>query len=227
MLFFCHSSFDGDQDEIVQGNEMNWDKLKMVERNFLDRYPDGFMDPEMVAVSQKHKPEKMTAMAREFFCEDGFSSTEKLMEHLIKMVSASSMVSVFEKPRFRDFVRSLNSREKECMSDALYEFLYGEEEKGFNGYRDVLAMGKLAKWTLMTVVPAYLRPQTEVFIKPMTTKGILKTFAIAEMVYQPRPYYEFYTAYRQLINEMKTKVSPSLSPTNAAFSGFLMMSIGE
>ena len=204
---------------------MNWEKLTKVERNFLDRYPGGFQDPEMQAIAKKHKPEKMDAMAREFFCEDGFSITETLTEHLIKVVSASSMVSVFEKPRFRDFIRSLNSNDKDALSNALYERLYGDEEKGFNAYLESLSMGKLAKWTLMTVVPAYLRPREEVFIKPTTAKGIIKTFEIEDLVYKPRPSYEFYTAFRKLINEMKTRVDPSLSPSNAAFSGFLMMSM--
>ncbi len=202
---------------------MNWEKLKIAERDFLDRYPGGFQDPEMQAVAKKHKPEKMNAMAREFFSEDGFSVTATLMEHLVKLVSASSMVSVFEKPRFRDFVRSLSSNDKDVMSDALYEMLYGDEEKGFNAYLDCLAMGKLAKWTLMTVVPAYLRPCQEVFIKPTTAKGIISTFEIEGLVYRPRPSYEFYRSFRQLINEMKTRVDTSLSPSNAAFSGFLMM----
>ena len=206
---------------------MNWEKLKQVERDFLDRYPGGFQDPEMQAISKKHKPEKMAAMAQDFFCEDGFSMTETLTEHLIKMVSASSMVSVFEKPKFRDFIRSLNSNDKDVLSHSLYEMLYGDEEKGFNAYLDCLSMGKLAKWTLMTVVPAYLRPRKEVFVKPTTAKGIISTFKIEDLVYKPRPSYEFYKAYRQLINEMKERVDPSLSPTNAAFSGFLMMSMEQ
>lgn len=206
---------------------MNWEKLKLAERNFLDRYPGGFQDPEMQAIAKKHKPEKMAAMAQEFFNEDGFSITETLTEHLIKMVSASSMVSVFEKPKFRDFVRSLNSNDRDALSGALYEMLHGDEEKGFNAFLECLSMGKLAKWTLMTVVPAYLRPRQEVFVKPTTAKGIIKTFEVEGMVYKARPSYEFYTAYRRLINEMKERVDPSLSPSNAAFSGFLMMSMEQ
>ncbi|MDC7239379.1 MAG: hypothetical protein PQJ50_03365 [Spirochaetales bacterium] len=203
---------------------MNWERLKQAEEDFLRRYPAGFQDPEMIAVGKKHKMEKMVDMAERFFAEDCFSK-EDLAENLIRMVSASSMVSVFEKPRFRDFVRSLNSSDRSALTGSLYEMLYLDEEKGFGGMLDVLTMGKLAKWTLMTVVPAYLRPDREIFIKPTTCRGVLKTFEVTDLVYKPRPYYEFYSRYRELINEMKSRVDSSLSPSNAAFSGFLMMSL--
>ena len=204
---------------------MNWDKLKTIEENFLMRYPGGFQDPEMVVLGKKHKMDKMTAFASSSFGEDQFSSSAEMSEKMIKMVTSSSMVSVFEKPRFRDFVRSLNSSELDALTGSLYEMLYLDEEKGFNELLNVLTMGKLAKWTIMTVVPAYLRPDTDVFIKPTTVKGVLNTFGVENLVYKPRPYYSFYKEYRDLINQMKVRVSPSLSPSNAAFSGFLMMSM--
>ena len=207
------------------GGSMDWEKLKQAENEFLRRYPAGFQDPEMVVMGKKHKMEKMVDMARRFFSEDAFSREDELAANLIRMVSASSMVSVFEKPRFRDFVRSLNSSDRDRLTGSLYEMLYLDEERGFNGMLDVLTMGKLAKWTLMTVVPAYLKPDSEIFIKPTTCRGVLKTFGVNDLVYKPRPYYEFYSKYRQLINEMKSRVDPSLSPSNAAFSGFLMMSL--
>jgi hypothetical protein len=204
---------------------MNWEKLKQAEANFLLRYPGGFQDPEMVILGKKHKMDKMVALAESSFGEDQFAISDELSEKMIKILTSSSMVSVFEKPRFRDFVRSMNSHEKDALCANLYEMLYLDEEKGFNGLLNILSLGKMAKWTVMTVVPAYLRPQKEIFIKPTTTKGILKTFEVDHLVYTPRPYYAFYREYRDLINAMKAKVDPGLSPSNAAFSGFLMMSL--
>jgi len=204
---------------------MNWDKLKIAEENFLMRYPGGFQDPEMVVMGKKHRMDKLTSFAASAFSEDQFARSEDLCEKMIRMVTSSSMVSVFEKPRFRDFVRSLNSHDKDALSGSLYEMLYLDEEKGFSGLLNILTMGKLAKWTIMTVVPAYLRPSTDIFIKPTTAQGVLKTFEVGNLTYKPRPYYSFYREYRDLINEMKSRVNPGLSPSNAAFSGFLMMSM--
>jgi hypothetical protein len=90
---------------------------------------------------------------------------------------------------------------------------------------DILKTGKLAKWSLVSIIPAYYKPTREVFVKPTTAKGILKFFDIKDPVYHPTPSWDFYRKYRQLINDGKKEVSKSLSPSNAAFSGFLMMTV--
>ena len=63
-------------------------------------------------------------------------------------------------------------------------------------------------------------------MKPTTTKGIISHFEIEGLEYNPTPTYAFYKKYRSLINKMKKEVDVSLSPSNAAFCGFLMMVTG-
>ncbi|MFT5692431.1 MAG: hypothetical protein ACI92E_001765, partial [Oceanicoccus sp.] len=96
---------------------------------------------------------------------------------------------------------------------------------GFEAMVDLLKTAKLAKWSLVTIIPAYYAPNKEVFVKPTTAKNILNYFEITDPVYKPAPTWDFYKKYRTLINEAKTKVDKSLSPSNAAFSGFLMMTV--
>ena len=76
----------------------------------------------------------------------------------------------------------------------------------------------------MTIVMHHYRPQVDVFVKPTTTKNVIRQFELDDLVYRPRPSWGFYAAYRDAISEMKRHVHPSLSPNNAAFTGFLMMS---
>ena len=61
------------------------------------------------------------------------------------------------------------------------------------------------------------------FVKPTTTKNVIRQFEVEDLVYRPQPTWQFYDAYRDLIAEMKALTDPSLSPNNAAFTGFLMM----
>ncbi|MBI9101887.1 MAG: hypothetical protein JEY99_05690 [Spirochaetales bacterium] len=206
---------------------MNRLKLKAAEKSFLTRYPGGFSHPDMVTISKKHKPEKMQSMAQEFFAPDQFENSDTVIEHMIKVVSTSSMVSVFEKPKFRDVARGLGEDEKMGLSRGLYEFLHGDEETGFEIMVEILQLHKLAKWTLITVYGAYYNPEREVFVKPTTVKGIIKNFEIPDLIYKPIPTYDFYNKYRDVINEMKGLVDPALRPGNAAFSGFLMMSMED
>jgi hypothetical protein len=204
---------------------MNLQKLKQVEEAFFDRYPGGFDNPEMIAIRKVHKLDKMIEMAQESFAKANFKHPDLIVEYLVKIVSRSSLISVFEKPKFRDFARSLPYEARKSLASGLGEFLHGDQQSGFDTMLNILRTGKLAKWSLMTVCPAYYRPQLEVFIKPTTVKGIIQTFELEKLHYHPAPTWDFYEQYRAAINEMKTFVDPSLSRYNIAFSGFMMRSM--
>lgn len=204
---------------------MNLKKLKQAEEAFFNRYPGGFANPEMIAIRKKHKLDKMIELTQDSFMKRNFKLPELTVENVIKVITRSSLVSVFEKPKFRDFARSLPSQDKQTLTNGLKELLHGDGQLGFETMLGVLKSGKLAKWSLMTICQAYYRPQVEVFVKPTTVKGIIETFELENLHYKPTPTWAFYDEYRATINEMKTKVDASLSPYNVAFSGFLMRSM--
>jgi hypothetical protein len=204
---------------------MNFKKLIQAEEAFFDRYPGGFANPEMIAIRKTHQLDKMVQLAQDSFAKRNFKLTDLIVENMIKVVTRSSLVSVFEKPRFRDFARSLPLEDRLVLSHGLGELLHGDEKTGFETMLGILRSGKLAKWSLMTICQAYYRPQVDVFVKPTTAKGIIETFELTNLQYKPSPTWAFYEEYRAAINEMKTIVDPSLSPYNIAFTGFLMRSI--
>lgn len=204
---------------------MNLDKLKQAEESFFDRYPGGFANPELIAIRKKHKLEKMIELAQQSFAKRNFKIPDLIVENTIKIITQSSLVSRFEKPRFRDFARSLPQADRQIFASALMELFHGDEQFGFETMLAILKSERLAKWSLMTVCQAYYRPQVDVFVKPTTTKDIIRTFELKELHYIPTPSWEFYNAYRAVINEMKTKVDESLSPSSIAFTGFLMRSM--
>jgi hypothetical protein len=204
---------------------MNRSKLKEAEKRFFMRYPGGFSDPLMLEIAKKHKAEKMNKLAQDSFAIEQFESPDKIAGSMSKIVSQSSMVSIFEKPKFRDLVKAISDNEKERLSLGLKEFLHGDQEFGFKLMSGLLKEYKLAKWPLLTVCPIYYRPGEEVFIKPTTAKGVIEYFELEGLKYSPNPTFEFYRAYREQINQIKKEVDASLRVDNAAFCGFLMMSI--
>ncbi|MEA4924292.1 MAG: hypothetical protein VB084_03185 [Syntrophomonadaceae bacterium] len=206
---------------------MNRMKLKDAEARFLTQCPGGFSDPLMLEMGKKHKVEKMNKLTQESLALEQFENPGRIVESMARIVGQSSMVSVFEKPRFRDFTKVLNSEEKERLSLGLKEFLHGNQGFGFELMCDLLNEYKLAKWTLLTICPVYFRPEAEVFIKPTTTKWIIQHFELEGLTYSPRPTFEFYRAYRDQINRMKAQVGPSLQGNNAAFTGFLYFTYNE
>lgn len=54
-------------------------------------------------------------------------------------------------------------------------------------------------------------------------KNILKYFEIEDIVYKPRPSYEFYRKYKKILKQFKKEVNKNLGDNNAKFTGFLMM----
>jgi len=205
---------------------MNLDKLKRAEANFLQHYPGGFNDPEMIAIGKKHNVGRMTELSQELLDENSFFNVGPVLDSLIKIVSRSSMVSMFEKPKFRDYINSLNTDTRRSLAAGFQQLLHGDQEQGFNQILEILVEGKIARWSLITICPLYYRPNAEVFVKPTTAKRVIEHLELKNLDYTPRPYWAFYAEFRAQILDMQQHVDPSLSPSNAAFTGFLMMSLG-
>ncbi len=205
---------------------MNLEKLTQAEASFMQRFPGGFADPGMAYIKKKHDVDKLVQFASESLKPAAFNQPAQLADIILKIVSRSSMVSRFEKPRFRDFIQTLNSHEQRALADALEKRLYGRnKQQGFDEFIGMLAPFKLAKWSLVSVVPFYFAPRREVFVKPTTAKGIIAYLEVDGLQYKPAPTWAFYQGYRKLLGDIKKQVDPSLSPNYAALSGFLMASI--
>jgi hypothetical protein len=203
---------------------MNLKKLKHAQAVFLQRFPGGFDNPELKAIrDRKHKPDQMIALARESFSPEKFGYPLLIVQNMEKVITRSSIISVFEKMSFRDFASRLGPREREFLGSGLEQLLYRDEQTGFEMILDLLRSEKLAKWTLMTVCQTYFHPQRDVFIKPTTVKGVIRYFELDDLDYRPAPSWAFYEGYRSAFLNMKSNVDPSLAPTNPAFSGFLWM----
>jgi len=196
----------------------------LAEEIFLMHYP-GFQNPEILATAKKHKVGKLIDLTRESLSQDSFKDPIVATEGVQKIIARSSMVSVFEKAKFRDMVKEMSNEEKKELSEGMYELLHGNQEQGFNRLVAFLQNYKMAKWTILTACLFYSNPSVEVFIKPTTTKGVIKYFELEGVEYRPLPYYEFYMEYRKQINEMKEETHELLRVDNAGFCGFLMMAM--
>ncbi|GAB4189492.1 MAG: hypothetical protein Kow00108_25550 [Calditrichia bacterium] len=202
------------------------EKLHQLQNSFFEMYPDGFAGPEFKDLGKKHKLTEMRDQVRELFDSDRYNNTNEFCAEIAKLYSKSSMVSVFEKVKFRDFMKALTPTDQTELVDALRKLIKGNQEEGFNSFKEILEREKLAKWPLLTILPLYYEPEKEVFIKPTTVKKVIAYFEIPDLKYSPKPTYDFYRRYRDFITELKSRAEPSIARNNAEFSGFLMISIG-
>ena len=60
-----------------------------------------------------------------------FIYQEQILANMIKLVNKSSMVSLFEKPKFRDMIAVLDEIEKQEMVSGLKQLLFEDEKIGF------------------------------------------------------------------------------------------------
>jgi hypothetical protein len=204
---------------------MNLAKLKEAEASFLTFYPKGFEDEALLPIIKRHNTTKIGESVRELFAPEKFSRTEEIGESFAKIVSKSSLISLFEKPKVRDMVKQMSMEQQDMFAIGLYELLHADHEKGFGILVEVLSIYKLAKWSIVTLIPYYYARDKAFFIKPTTTKDIIKFFDLQGFVYKPRPTYEFYSKYTKVLEEMKSQVSPLIGADNAGFTGFLMMTM--
>ncbi|MGD1821796.1 MAG: hypothetical protein ACPKM0_03410 [Pleomorphochaeta sp.] len=202
---------------------MNKNKVLEAEREFLSLYPRGFDSVEMQQIKKKHNTQKLHEYYLNAFNKTNFDNIDKIIEEMIKVVQKSSMVSLFEKPKFRDYLRSLSYDDKELLVEGLYSLLFENQEIGFNQMLFVLQDGKLAKWTIISTFLYYSAPSTEVFLKPTTVKEIIRILEIDSLTYNPKPSYKFYVEFRKIINEIKTLWGNKLGNDNAGITGVLMI----
>lgn len=205
---------------------MNKNALKAAQKKFLKQYPGGFNHEDMVEIGKKHKMNELEVFAKKSFSKKSFEDSDEIVENAIRLVSRSTMVSVFEKPKFRDFARKLKGQDKKEFVQSLYEILHGKQKSGFQTFVLLLKEHNMAKWPVVTCIPAYYRPQKEIFIKPTTVKLIINKIEL-DLIYKPAPTWEFYSKLRKYTKEMKEHSDKSLYPNNPAYFGFLMMSLQD
>jgi hypothetical protein len=206
---------------------MNIKKLKDMEEEFLTFYPTGFEDAKFFPTMKKFNPSKLEEFTKENLKKEDFSNPNLVVDAFSKIIQKSVLVSLFDKLKFRDMISSLTSYEKDMLSIELYELLNGNTKNGFDGLVEFLKEYKLAKWTIISVVLYYNNRQKEYFVKPTTTKNVIKYFEIENLVYKPTPSFEFYSTYKKALNEMKKNVHKSVKVDNAAFTGFLRIGMED
>lgn len=204
---------------------MNIEKLRDIEAEFFEIYPKGFEDEKLLKMVKKFNPQKLEEFAKTSFQKENFSDVNFIVDAFFKTIQKCVMVSLFDKLKLRDMIKDMSSFEKDMLSIELQELVHGDFEVGFEGLIDFLSEKKMAKWTVVSTLPYALNRQSEYFIKPTTTKMILKYFDI-DLVYKPTPTYEFYKEYKKVLDEIRANtINENVKFDNAAFTGFLKMGI--
>ena len=204
---------------------MNELKLHEAEALFLQLYPAGFADPAIAPIRRKHNVDQLVRFTQAALTRASCQQPHHVVQSVFKIISRSSMVSRFEKPNFRAFIKTLSSDGEKEFAYAIEQRLFGRKQLGFERLVALLAPHQVARWALVSAIPFYHAPRREAFVKPSTAKAILAFLEVHDLHYHSTPTWAFYKGYQRLLLDIRRRVHPSLSPSNAALSGFLMMSM--
>ena len=97
---------------------MNLERLQEAEAEFFRAYPGGFDDPGLAAIGKRHPVARLSAFARDAFPKSAFIRPGAVLNDAVRIIGRSSMVSMFEKPKFRDFCAGLAPDERDRLGDA-------------------------------------------------------------------------------------------------------------
>lgn len=204
---------------------MNIEKLKECEYRFYDYYKDGFNDEKLVKTVKLFNTIKFNEMAKKSFAIENFSNIEIVTEGFFTILLKSPLVSFYEGDTLRKALKSFTNFEKEMLSIYLQDILYGNLKNSFDDFIELMATKNLAKWHIITLIPYYFLPNENYFLKPTTTKNIIKYFELENLKYSSKPTFKFYKEYIKMLEKMKKVVKKELVDDNAKFTGFLRMTM--
>jgi hypothetical protein len=105
---------------------MNLQKLAEAEAYFLELYPQGFEDVTLLPIIKRHNTAKIGEQVREMFTKENFTQPDIICENFTKIVSKSTLISLFEKPKVREMVQTMRMERRDMFAIGLYEMLYGD-----------------------------------------------------------------------------------------------------
>ncbi|NJN52985.1 MAG: hypothetical protein HC809_15710, partial [Gammaproteobacteria bacterium] len=117
---------------------MNKERLREAEALFLHRYPGGFDNDEMKQIGKRHNVGKLSEFAEVALQKTRFDQQAQVLDDITRIVSRSSMVSMFEKPKFRDYVAGLKRDDRARLAAAFKNLLHGKQAQGFSDIVDLL-----------------------------------------------------------------------------------------
>ena len=174
---------------------------------------------------KQFNPEKLEQMTKELLHKDNFAQPDIVCENYVKIISKAAVISFYDKLKLKDAIKDMGMYEKDMFSIALYDILHGNKSAGFDTFVEILSEYKLAKWTLISIVPYFMNRKKEYFIKPTATKDIIRYLELKNVEYKPKPSFKFYKEYKKNLNEIKKNVPKKLTTDNICLTGFLRLGI--
>jgi hypothetical protein len=210
-------------------------RYKDIDKYFMKAFPKGLDDPNWLDLSKKHASyKKVIDIFKNELSEENFNeyllreSYKPLIDATLSVINKSTMVNLFEKIAFRNFVDS-NANPKDFL-EALYNTLYVDYKTHMAAL--VKELGKFkslknanaAKWGIVTCFLIHAEPNLHVIVKPTTTKAIA-LFLNTDIAYSATPNIESYEKIKNMILDFKKNSALAKGENNIITQAIMYVAI--
>ncbi|WP_423364389.1 hypothetical protein [Mycoplasma sp. P36-A1] len=203
--------------------------FKAIDSLFLNKYPQGIDDKQFYSDNKRLLvSKKIIKLVNEFNLEDlkinDRTMQQKNINFIIRIVSMTSAVSVFEKVALKNYLS--DKRTWDEFLSSLYNFITNNNEENFNYFVHILSLKKLeknsnpAKWPVITFLLRIFNADTEIFIKPTTIKKMLYLIE-SDVKYVSTPNYQTYIEIKKIILDYKKQSKVVKDANNIIVQGII------
>jgi hypothetical protein len=177
-------------------------------RKFLRFFPDGFRDPDYVALERAYKW-RAHLQWREALSRPAYAALlragrhREVAAHAVRIESRTNLLFSFEKMALRDAVRSSAGARR--FAAGLYDLLHGPggDAARFERWCDVVAslprrQTRVLTWPIVTVFGFLAQPTRHCFLKPVVTKTAAAAYGLP-FRYRSRPAWDTYAGLLDLV----------------------------
>lgn len=176
---------------------------------FLRQYPAGFQDAHYLKDERDYKV-AASAYFHEHLNQEAFLKLLEIRDYAtvmtlaLRTISKTNLIFPNEIMSLKDGLAA--SKYESEFAARLYLLLYGDFEKEFDNFIDLLSEIKACKWTIATYFPFLLDPSTHIFVKPAITQKAAEAFAY-EISYDSMPSLKIYSRIQRFIKHVSNTLS--------------------
>jgi len=188
--------------------------------SFLARFPQGFEDPAFIGDGKTTGERLYKWAAHEFYGERlgkgkfGYllkNDFPKLVQEIERCVGKVNLLSIYEASAFRDALKVESAAR--MFAQRLFDLLESQEitEQVFVPYAESVCSlpaerGRVATWTVATIIPYLAQPHRHMFLKPETTKNAADALGF-ELNYRSEPNWLTYSSLLRMAEIYSRKLS--------------------
>jgi hypothetical protein len=193
--------------------------MDMAKERFLEKFPGGFYGKRLLDVERDYKV-ALSRVAHQLLGKDVllplmvaehyqlvFENANDFIKYQTK-ITRNHFPSVFEKLKFRDGLKKLDSPQR--FAHSFYEYLHGEGdlEPRFTRFAQVLEQMEADKWPIISNFRFFLFPATDVFIKPLNLQRAADVSSV-EINYRPRLNWLTYHSVTKFYQHLRDNLTTS------------------